>query len=604
MPSTYASYLMISRDIPKALARVEKQPLVDRETDYYLANIGKVKTIEEFVKNDRLFKYAMKAHGLEDMAYAKAFMIKALKEGIATSDTFANKLTDKRYAQFVASYNFAKYGENATTYTRALNEVPGNFDKQVKLAATTPGLTFMSNETGYYLSHIGSVTSIDDLMADSRLLSYALTAYGLDSSTEPASTIRDMLEGGVTDPNSPANSLADKRYANFVTAFNFVENGATTTSSAAVVTGVTQKYMAEADVSLIKHRPEFIASETAYFKANITKVPSINGLMNDTRLLTYAMGAFGLDAKTEDMAKIRNMLAGGVQNPVSPANISTDKRYAAFVRAFNFEQYGDQATQQASAKTAAPALWAAKADLGLVPLGADYLNAEKSYYLANITKVDSIADLLADKRLLSYALWSHGLDPAKQDTATVRKMLEGGVSDPNSPANKLTDKRFAGFVTTFDFVGRGSDAVTETAAQTPTVDKYLRQTLEENAGNENEGVRLALYFERKAGSISNFYSVLADPALAKVVRTMLNLPEAFSRADIDQQVKYFEKRLKIEDFQDPKKVQKLMQRFTSMWELANPSTSSAVSAAAVMFSQPTTIGISTDLLLTMQRMRF
>ena len=56
---------------------------MDRETKYYLENIAKVKTIEEFVKNDRLFSYAMKAHGLEDMAYAKAFMVKALKEGIA-----------------------------------------------------------------------------------------------------------------------------------------------------------------------------------------------------------------------------------------------------------------------------------------------------------------------------------------------------------------------------------------------------------------------------------------------------------------------------------------------------------------------------------------
>ncbi|MBX3579396.1 MAG: DUF1217 domain-containing protein [Rhizobiaceae bacterium] len=604
MPSTYASYLMISRDLPKALSRVEKQPVVDRESDYYLANIGKVKTIEEFVKNDRLFKFAMKAHGLEDMTYAKAFMIKALKEGIATSDTFANKLTDKRYAQFVASYNFAKYGEHATTYTRALHEVPGNFDKQVKLSATTPGLTFMSNETGYYLANIGNVTSIDDFMGDSRLLSYALTAFGLDSSTEPAATIRTMLEGGVTDPASPANSLTDKRYANFVTAFNFVENGAATTSSTAATTGVAQKYVAEADVSLIKHRPDFITSETAYFKANITKITSINALMGDSRLLTYAMGAFGLDAKTEDMAKIRNMLVGGIQNPASPANVSTDKRYAAFVTAFNFEQYGDQATQQDSAKTAAPALWAAKAGLGLVPLGADYLKSEQAYYLANVTKVDSIADLMADSRLLTYALWSHGLDPAKQEPATIRKLLEGGVSDPNSPANKLTDKRYAAFVTTFDFAGRGSDAVTETPAQTPTVDKYVRQTLEENAGKDNEGVRLALYFERKASTITNFYSILADPALAKVVRTMLNVPEAFARADIDQQVKFFEKKLNIADLQDPKKVQKLMQRFTSLWELSNPTQTTAVTAASVMFGQPTTIGISTDLLLTMQRMRF
>ena len=78
MLSTYLSYQLIARDMPKAIDRVEREPMVDRETRYYIDNISKVKTVEEFVKDDRLFRYAMKAHGLEDMAYAKAFMVKAL----------------------------------------------------------------------------------------------------------------------------------------------------------------------------------------------------------------------------------------------------------------------------------------------------------------------------------------------------------------------------------------------------------------------------------------------------------------------------------------------------------------------------------------------
>ena len=111
MLSTYLSYQLIARDMPKAIDRVEREPMVDRETKYYIENISKVKTVEEFVGNDRLFRYAMKAHGLEDMAYAKAFMIKALKEGVSDPDSFANKLQDKRYAEFVSTYNFEKYGE-------------------------------------------------------------------------------------------------------------------------------------------------------------------------------------------------------------------------------------------------------------------------------------------------------------------------------------------------------------------------------------------------------------------------------------------------------------------------------------------------------------
>ena len=78
MLSTYLSYRLIAQDIPKSIDRVEKQPAVDRETKYYLDNIGKVTSVDDFVNDYRLFNYAMKAYGLSDMTYAKAFMDKAL----------------------------------------------------------------------------------------------------------------------------------------------------------------------------------------------------------------------------------------------------------------------------------------------------------------------------------------------------------------------------------------------------------------------------------------------------------------------------------------------------------------------------------------------
>lgn len=149
------------------------------------------------------------------------------------------------------------------------------------------------------------------------------------------------------------------------------------------------------------------------------------------------------------------------------------------------------------------------------------------------------------------------------------------------------------FAKTYDFVGFGETATIFTRAQQGTgLDKYLRQTLEEDAGKQNEGVRLALYFDRKAGGITSFYDVLADTALAKVVRTSLGLPDSFASADIDKQVQLFESKLDIADFSDPAKLSKFLTRFTSMWEVNNP-TATPQSLSSVLFSQPTTYGIST-----------
>jgi hypothetical protein len=371
--STYMSYQLITKDVVKSLDRIERQPVVDRDTKYYLANITKVKTIDEFVKNDRLFKYAMKAYGLEAMDYAKAFMVKALREGVSNPDSFANKLTDKRYAQFVSAFNFAARGADATTYVKAQQ-------------------------------------------------------------------------------------------------------------------GVATNYAAQAQIAGIDPKSDYVKGETTYYLANIGKVKSIDALMSNERLYTYALAAFGLDSATEDKSLIKQVLTGGVRDPASVANKQTNPAYAALASAFNFE-------------------------------------------------------------------------------------------------------------------ANGAGATTYNAAQQPTVDKYMRQTLEEDAGKTNEGVRLALYFDRKAPSITNWYDVLADTALASVVRTALGLPDSFASADVDKQAKLFEQKLDIADFTDPARLGKFLTRFTSMWEINNP-TSSAVTSASVLFAQPLTVGISTDLMMAMQKLRF
>ncbi|MEH0071265.1 hypothetical protein V6L77_14490 [Pannonibacter sp. Pt2-lr] len=81
MISTLFQYQLVTRDLNRTLENTAKEPQVKRETEYYLKNIENIKTIDDFLKDTRIFKYAMKAFGLEDMDYAKAFMKKALEEG-------------------------------------------------------------------------------------------------------------------------------------------------------------------------------------------------------------------------------------------------------------------------------------------------------------------------------------------------------------------------------------------------------------------------------------------------------------------------------------------------------------------------------------------
>ncbi|MDZ5698436.1 DUF1217 domain-containing protein [Chelativorans sp. M5D2P16] len=227
---------------------------------------------------------------------------------------------------------------------------------------------------------------------------------------------------------------------------------------------------------------------------------------------------------------------------------------------------------------------------------------ETEYYRENIEKVKTIEEFVADDRLFRYAMKAHGLEDMAYAKAFMVKALKEGVDDQDSFANSLTDKRYKEFVETFNFARYGEETTTFYSPTTGTVNKYLRQTLEEDAGQRNEGVRLALYFERKADGLDSFYEVLADPALAQVVRTALGFPETLAQADIDKQVEMFKDRLDIEDFKDPDKLADFLKRFATMWEVENPSYSPQSSIAA-LFSEPASFGISTDTLLAIAQMR-
>lgn len=226
---------------------------------------------------------------------------------------------------------------------------------------------------------------------------------------------------------------------------------------------------------------------------------------------------------------------------------------------------------------------------------------DTEYYLANISKIKNIDDFMADTRIFNYAMKAHGLEDMTYAKAFIRKALSEGVDEADAFANKLSDTRYVDFVKTFNFASQGEVATVFTKAQQGTVDKYMRQTLEETAGEENTGVRLALYFERMASTVTSGYGIIADTAIYDVVRTALGLPAEFANSNIDRQSDYLESRIDFADFSDPEKLAKFIERFTALWELDNPSSGSI--DVTQLFSSSSDTGISADLLMSINALK-
>src|SRR5690606_25696850 len=104
MISTFLSYRFYTADLDKSVQRTLSNPQVQREQEYYRENIGKITSIDEFLNDRRIYNYAMKAYGLEDMAYAKAFMRKVLESDLNDQNSFVRKMVDPRYLAFAQAY--------------------------------------------------------------------------------------------------------------------------------------------------------------------------------------------------------------------------------------------------------------------------------------------------------------------------------------------------------------------------------------------------------------------------------------------------------------------------------------------------------------------
>jgi hypothetical protein len=236
------------------------------------------------------------------------------------------------------------------------------------------------------------------------------------------------------------------------------------------------------------------------------------------------------------------------------------------------------------------------------------VSRDTAYYLANIGKVTSIDGFLNNYRLFSYAMKAYGLGDMTYAKAFMRKVLTDGISDSKSFANQLSDPRYRQFAAAFNFAQLGTSTTQTTAATTGTTSAYVQQTLEENAGNQNDGVRLALYFTRMASSITTPYQILADPALTQVAQTALGLPPTVSAGDIDAQANMLSKMIKISDFQDPAKVTQFAQRFAAMWDATQTTNdinngTSTNPALVLVGGQTAAPGMDADLLSKLQSLR-
>ncbi len=344
-----------------------------------------------------------------------------------------------------------------------------------------------------------------------------------------------------------------------------------------------------------------VQRSSAYYRENIGKVTSLDEFLDDHKLYAYAMKAYGLEDMTYAKAFMRKVLESDLTDAQSFANKLVDKRYQEFAKAFSF------LTPQAQDATALADIKTRYADNAADNgFSSALIKLQTIGYETSLAKVKSVDNFLADNTLVEYAKIAFDVQPPGTDKnakAFLRRILISDPTDKTSFAARQTNPAWKALAAAYNFTDEGTVAVQTDKQIDATVNSYLRQTVETQAGEDNEGVRLALYFERKAPTITSAYSILADSALLKVVQTALGLSSQTGTADIDVQANFISRKIDIEGLKDLAEVKKLLTRFTAMWEVSNPTTNPQSQMVSLITGQSNGV-ISANILMSLQGLKF
>ncbi len=344
----------------------------------------------------------------------------------------------------------------------------------------------VSNAAQYYQANIGKVTSVDDFLNNTRLFSYAMSAYGLSDMSYAKAFMKKVLTSDLSDPSSFVNKLTDSRFLAFAKAYQFSTDGSITTKDVVPQTQSEEDDTIGLYTQTQVNKGTAASDEAAYYQANIGNITSVDQLIANKRLFNYAVSAYGLNPDRVSNATIKAVLTSDLSDPNSTANTLNNSAYTSLAAAFNFNTDGSvNGTSQSAANISKTVYQYYNATgTNASPAAAAY---KTQYYQSQMPGITSVDDFLADNALVDVALTAFGFNPSLESRTTLRQVLTSDLSDPNSVANQQSNKAYAKLAAAFNFNTDGSvNGSAQTATQMNSVVGLYSTTYDDAVQTAND----------------------------------------------------------------------------------------------------------------------
>lgn len=511
--STLETYNFYTRDVTMTRTRFAEQDTVSREADYYATEIKNITSIDDFLENDRLYNYAMVSYGLEEMIYAKGMIKKVLESDLTDENSFANLLTDTRYKEFAAAFDFG-----LTTGT----EVIQTDDQQSDLIEAYEQRIADSNknqqeELAYFKAVMATITEAIDLFKYPRAVTFILETMDLPTENYDFDMLFNSMTSDPSDPdgyyqtvlqvkydewNSERAALQDQytaakadgsktdeelaqmssqissyyeytdkltKFMDLAGMFSFNADGSLPADGIAQTdaqfAAMEERYLLYGDDDRVTYGVALLNKQ--YYEEQIPQITRIDDIiLYNERLKTITYTAYGIDM---DMSRSEMLDAMVDFNTDPEAALSTwGQSLSNFFGAFNFDLSngnvisGQEPQSTTDMESAMSNYLVTYDDIDQAQDEEDIADFKRFIGLT-IDLDDFLQDILAANIVRNFALKAYGIGEDEFSKSELKKIFTSDPADTDSYLNKLNDERLYKLVKVLNFDTEGKISAPRTA---------------------------------------------------------------------------------------------------------------------------------------------
>lgn len=586
MLSSLDTYNFYTRDTLATRERLSTDSITAREAQYFQTAIQNITTVDEFLDDDRAYSYAMKAYGLEEMTYAKGLIRKVLESDLTDENSFANLLTDTRYKDFAAAFDFGlTQGEKVIQTTEQQDDMIAAYQAQIDQTNTN-----QQEELSYFKAVMATISNATELLANERARNFIFNTLGLPTENYDYNTVFNAITSDPNDPNGyvqtvlqpnidnweqqradlyaqrdstlfygfptdETTQLDEQRslylsyiekteiYIELAGLFNFNSDGTlidnTSPQDATQYATLEEKYLIPNSSARVTYGVALL--NKAYYEEKIATADHIDDIiLFDDRLKTIAYAAYNLSpdlARSEVYEALSDYSADQ-----SAALTKWGQNMIDFIEAFNFDETGTLITGQEAQSTENTAkameTYLYTYDDEDVADDEDDIDDFKRFISLTIDVDDFLSDVLAANIVREFSLKAYNIGTDEFTTRQLKDILTSDPADPDSYLNQLNDERLYKLVKVLNFGEDGQIsaprmAQSESEITRVSVAYYEERTrLDDSDSNKADAEEEVEYYRNQLVRIDSADEFINDDRLVSFLATA----EGIDQATLDAQL--------------------------------------------------------------------